>query len=102
MFVWSSYPTYVPRCQVHATFRPQGLHSFKHGPRTLIRPASTKFTLYIRLERVWIQRAVTVTARVNSLEAYLIPVAKQGGREATGANDITLHQSIRPRNRMTR
>jgi hypothetical protein len=40
---------------------------------------------------------VTITAHVKSLEASLILVALQGGREPTEGSDPTLHQSLRPR-----
>jgi hypothetical protein len=40
---------------------------------------------------------MTVTAPANSLEASLIVVAKQGGRESTGGSNLTLHQSLRLR-----
>jgi hypothetical protein len=37
---------------------------------------------------------VTDTVLVNSLEASLILVAWQGGRECAGGSDLTLHQSL--------
>jgi hypothetical protein len=53
---------------------------------------------YVILERIRIYvTTVTVTALANSLEASLIVVAKQGGRESTGGSELTLHQSLRLR-----
>jgi hypothetical protein len=49
-------------------------------------------TWYIFLVRRWIQRRFkAVTAPVNSLEAFLIRVVWQGGRESTGGSDLTMH-----------
>jgi hypothetical protein len=38
-------------------------------------------------------KTVTVTAPVYSIEASLILLASQGGRESSGGSDLTLHQS---------
>jgi hypothetical protein len=37
---------------------------------------------------------MTITAPVNSLEASLIFVTLQDGRESTGGSDLTLHLTI--------
>jgi hypothetical protein len=52
--------------------------------------------LYIKLV-LTDSKMAPVTTRVNSLEAFLIRVAKYGGRESTRGNDLILHQSLRHR-----